>query len=78
VVHCPNAPLVITEAKVACPCTVVEYPKEPIAPGRKGNIHVTFDTKGKIGYQDRIIEIYSNAKKNPVKLRFKVDVKNSR
>jgi hypothetical protein len=70
------SPLTITETKVACPCTVVDFPKNPIVPGGKGNIHVTFDTKGKIGYQDRTIEVYSNAKKNPIKLRFKVDVKN--
>lgn len=73
-----DAPLLITETKVACPCTVVEFPKEPIPPNGKGNIHVTFDTKGKEGYQDRMILVYSNANKNPFKLRFKVDVKNKK
>lgn len=69
--------LVISDARVACACTVVDYPKLPIAPGEKSEIKVTFDTRGKIGYQDRTIEVFSNARKNPVKLRFKVMVNNS-
>ncbi|MFI5204968.1 MAG: DUF1573 domain-containing protein [Flavobacteriales bacterium] len=73
-----NAPLVITETKVACPCTKVDFPKEPILPAGKGVIKVTFDTKDKIGFQDRTILVYNNTKKNPFKLRFKVDVKNKK
>lgn len=71
-----NQPLVITEIKVQCSCTKFEFPKEPILPGKSGTIYVTFDTKGKIAFQDRILEVYSNALKNPLKLRFKVMVDN--
>lgn len=69
-----DQPLIITEIKVACSCTKFEFPKEPIAPGQKGIIKVTFDTKDKYGYQDRTLDIYSNVKKNPTKVRFKVVV----
>jgi len=69
-----NQPLIISEYKVACSCTKAEFLKAPILPGQKSEIIITFDTKGKYGYQDRIIKIYSNANKSPIKLRFKVFV----
>lgn len=64
-------PLLITDIKVQCGCTVPDYPKSPILPGQKSTIKVKFDSKGKIGYQDRTLEIYSNAKKSPEVVRFK-------
>lgn len=67
-----NAPLVFTDFKVACTCTKVIFPKKPILPGEKSKLTVTFDTKGKQYWQNRIIEIYSNSKKNPAKIRIKV------
>lgn len=66
-----NQPLIITDAKVECSCTFVEYPKQPIAPGQQGTVTVTFDTKTVYDRQDRIVEIISNAKNNPQKIRFK-------
>ena len=66
-----NQPLLISEITVSCPCTTADHPKHPILPGESGTIHVTFDTKGKIGYQDRTLTIFSNAKTNPEKIRFK-------
>lgn len=66
-----NQPLIITDAKVECSCTSVEFPKQPIAPGQQGTVTVTFDTKSVYDRQDRIVEIISNAKNNPQKIRFK-------
>jgi hypothetical protein len=71
-----NEPLIISNYKVACSCTKVDFPKAPVMPNQTAEIKVSFDTNGKYGYQDRVIYIYSNAKKNPVKLRFKVYVYN--
>lgn len=71
-----DQPLIISEIKVQCSCTKFEFPKEPIKPGEKGTIKVTFDTKDKIGYQDRTLDLYANTKKNPFKIRFKVMVDN--
>lgn len=42
-------PLIISNAKGSCGCTVPEYPKEAIAPGKSGEIKVVFDSKGKGG-----------------------------
>jgi hypothetical protein len=71
-----NAPLVISSFKVKCACTKAIFTKQPIMPNQKSEITITFDTNGKYGYQDRIIYIYSNAKKSPIKLRIKVYVYN--
>ena len=71
-----NAPLVISSFKVKCSCTKAVFTKQPIMPNQQSEITITFDTNGKYGYQDRIIYIYSNAKKSPIKLRIKVYVYN--
>jgi hypothetical protein len=39
-----NEPLIITNAKGSCGCTVPDWPKEPIAPGATGFIKVKYDT----------------------------------
>lgn len=72
-----NQPLVVSEVKVSCGCTKPEFPAEPVKPQEKGAIKVSFDTKGKIGYQDRVLEVISNAKNSPEKIRFKGVVENN-
>jgi uncharacterized protein (DUF58 family) len=69
-------PLIIQDIKVTCGCTVPDYPKAPVAPAQTGEIKVKFDTTNKIGYQDRTLEIISNAKNSSQKLRFKGTVDN--
>ncbi|MCG9910462.1 MAG: DUF1573 domain-containing protein [Flavobacteriales bacterium] len=38
-------PLMITNAKGSCGCTVPTYPKEAIMPGKTGEITIKYDTK---------------------------------
>jgi hypothetical protein len=66
-----NQPMIITEAKVECSCTSVEFPKQPIAPSQSEKIIVRFDTKTVYDRQDRIVEIISNSKNANQKIRFK-------
>ncbi len=40
-------PLIISNAKGSCGCTVPQWPKEPIPPGESSSIKVQFDSKGK-------------------------------
>lgn len=40
-------PLVISNAKGSCGCTVPDWPREPIPVGGNGEIRVQFDSKGK-------------------------------
>lgn len=69
-----DAPLIISDYKVACPCTKVELPPDPIMPGQSYKLKVTFDTKGKSYVQDRAVLLQTNTKKKEEKLRIKVFV----
>ena len=40
-----NAPLIISNAKGSCGCTVPTWPREPIAPGATASIKVKYDSK---------------------------------
>jgi hypothetical protein len=64
-------PLIISDYKVECSCTVMEKPSKPIMPGEKSVLKITFDTHEKYDRQDRTVEVISNAKKSPTILRFK-------
>jgi len=70
-----NAPLIISNAKGSCGCTVPSWPKEPIAPGATGSISVKYDTK-RPGAINKNVTITSNAVNEPTKvIRIKGNVK---
>ena len=54
-------PLIISNARGSCGCTVPSWPKEPIMPGATGVIKVTYDTK-RVGLFTKTVTISSNAK----------------
>ena len=66
-----NQPLLIIYAKAECSCTKVNWPKDPVLPGKSGSIDVLFDTSPTYDRQDRTVEVFSNDAKSPQKLRFK-------
>jgi hypothetical protein len=66
-------PLIITNVKSSCGCTVPTYPQEPVKKDDKGIIHVKYDTK-RIGTFNKTITVYSNAKNSPVQLFIKGEV----
>ncbi len=59
--------LIIQKVITTCSCTTTESPKDPIAPGKSGEIKVTFDSnkQEKTGRQNKVITILSNAINNP-------------
>lgn len=57
-----TAPLVIISATASCGCTRPTYPTEPIAPGKKGVIKVTYLPDGRPGEFDKVIKVRTNAK----------------
>lgn len=55
-----DAPLIINDAKGSCGCTVPNWPKEPIAPGATGKIHVSFNSSGRPGNQQKTVTLKAN------------------
>ena len=49
-------PLVITHVGTSCGCTVPEFTKEPIAPGKTGEIKLKYDSR-KVGYFKKSAQI---------------------
>jgi len=56
-----NTPLVINRVQTSCGCTTPTWSKEPIEPGKKGSIMVTYSTIGRPGAFTKTINVYSNA-----------------
>lgn len=52
-------PLIITNAKGSCGCTVPEWPKAPIMPGESSEIKIRYDTK-RVGPINKTVKITSN------------------
>ena len=69
-----DAPLIISNAKGSCGCTVPNYPKEPIAPGATASIDVTFDSKGRTGKQSKAVTITANTNPNRKVIRIHSEV----
>jgi hypothetical protein len=66
-------PLVLSEVRSSCGCTVPRWPREPIMPGKSDTIKVKYDTK-RLGQINKTITVISNAVNNPVVLRIKGNV----
>lgn len=68
------APLIISDAKGSCGCTVPEWPKEPIPVGGSGDIRVKFNSKNKPGIQNKTVTITANTWPTTQRLRIKANV----
>ncbi len=58
-----DEPLVIFDVTASCGCTRPEYPKDPIAPGKKAKMKVTYNPAGRPGEFERKVKIRSNTSK---------------
>lgn len=67
--------LVITSATGSCGCTVPEYSKEPIKPGKSGKMKVSFDSAGKTGSQTKTVTIKANTPTGYETLNIKANIK---
>ena len=59
-----DAPLIISNAKGSCGCTVPNWSRDPIAPGESGSIDVTFNSSGRSGKQNKAITLTANTNPN--------------
>ena len=55
-----NEPLIVSDARGTCGCTVPSRPTAPIAPGEDGEITVRFDTRSKVGDRQQKVTITAN------------------
>ena len=55
-----NEPLILSDAKGSCGCTVPKWPREPIAPGAEAEIVVEFNSKNKKGKRNQKVTITAN------------------
>jgi hypothetical protein len=70
-----NQPLVLSNVMTTCGCTVPAWPREPIAPGANGELKVKFNSRGKIGIQNKVITIVSNAVNQRERIKIVTNVK---
>ncbi|MBD5358937.1 MAG: DUF1573 domain-containing protein [Bacteroides sp.] len=69
-----NANLVIYDAKADCGCTIPDYPKAPVAPGKTGKIKVTYNPLGRPGAFDKVITVKTNGKSGKIRLKIRGSV----
>ena len=66
-------PLLLSNVRASCGCTVPQWPREPIAPGEQGEIKVKYNTNI-AGTFNKSITVNSNAANSIVRLRIKGQV----
>lgn len=68
-----KVPLVVSDVKTSCGCTVPEWPSKPVKPGSKGEIKIKYDSASP-GVFNKEIKVHYNGLKSPVVLRIKGQV----
>ncbi len=65
-----DAPLIISSVKSSCGCTIPSKPKDPILPGKTGEIKVKYDTN-RVNPIRKTITVISNAETPTIALKIK-------
>ncbi len=68
--------LLISTVSTSCGCTASEYPKHPIKKNKEGIIKITFNSKGRTGFQRKSAVVLANTQPNRTVLRIKAVVFN--
>ena len=69
-----DAPLIVSKVTSTCGCTIPKKPKDPIMPGKTGEIQVKYDTN-RVGPIRKTITVSSNAETETKILKIKGEVK---
>ena len=72
-----KSPIIITNVKGSCGCTVPTSPKEPIMPGEEGEIQIKYATN-RIGAFSKTVTITSNAARPSIIIPVKGTVLNDK
>ena len=65
-----DVPLVVSDVRSSCGCTIPKKPENPIAPGETGKIEVKYDTN-RVGPIRKTITVQSNADTPTVAVKIK-------
>ena len=71
-----DSPLIITNVKASCGCTIPKKPNKPILPGTNGEIEVKYDTRRVMPFK-KTISVGSNATNPTVLLTIKGKVEDN-
>lgn len=63
-----DVPLILNNVQASCGCTTPEWTREPVAPGAKGMIKVSYDPRNRPGMFNKTIRVNSNAENTDVVL----------
>ena len=55
-----SEPLVISDINTACDCTLADWSKKPVLPGKTGIVKGGFKIKGKSGVFNKTLTIFAN------------------
>ncbi len=69
-----NEPLILSDVRTTCGCTAPSWPREPIPPGESAEMTVQFNSRGKIGVQNKVVTILSNAINQRERIMIKTNV----
>lgn len=69
-----NEPLILSDVRTTCGCTATNWSREPLAPGEKSEITVNFNSRGKVGMQNKVVTITSNAINNSERIKITANV----
>lgn len=69
-----DEPLIISDAKGSCGCTVPDYPRQPIQPGETGEIKVVYSPGNQANQQTKTVTVTANTEPATTVLRIKANV----
>lgn len=69
-----DQPVVILRVETTCGCAKPAYVREPILPGARGEVAVTFYPRGRSGVLNRSVYVYTSASTEPVQLTLRGNV----
>jgi hypothetical protein len=67
-------PLILSDARASCGCTVPSFTKDPIAPGEEGELKVSYDSKGKSGEVTKTVTVTANTEPKTTDVKITVNV----
>lgn len=69
-----DATLILTNVRASCGCTTPSWPKEPVEPGQKAEITVTYNPAGRPGAFTKTVTITANTEPETTTIRIRGEV----